>query len=58
MSPEPRAELAEHVRRVVDGFRPLSAEQRDKVAALLRCDRPPAPAVPAQRKRRRQVVLT
>jgi len=32
-----RAEvLAEHVRRVVDSFPPLSAEQRDKIAALLR----------------------
>lgn len=32
-----RAEvLAEHVRKVVDGFPPLTAEQRDKIAALLR----------------------
>jgi hypothetical protein len=34
---EYRAEgLAEHVRRVVDTFPPLTAEQRDKIAALLR----------------------
>ena len=32
-----RAEvLAEHVRKVVDGWPPLTAEQRDKIAALLR----------------------
>lgn len=28
--------LEEHVRRVVDGFPPLSAEQRDQIAGLLR----------------------
>jgi|AntDryMetagUQ889_1029465.scaffolds.fasta_scaffold54699_2 hypothetical protein len=28
--------LAEHVHRVVNVFPPLSAEQRDKIAALLR----------------------
>jgi len=28
--------LAEHVRRVVDAFPPLTPEQRDRIAALLR----------------------
>lgn len=28
--------LEEHVRRVVDTFPPLTAEQRDRIAALLR----------------------
>jgi hypothetical protein len=38
-----RAEvLAEHVRKVVDAAPPLTAEQRDRIAALLR-----APATPA-----------
>ena len=32
--------LAEHVRAVVDTFPPLSAEQRDRIAALL-CPSPP-----------------
>jgi hypothetical protein len=36
------AELEEHVRRIVDDAPPLTAEQRDKIAALLR-----APATPA-----------
>jgi hypothetical protein len=30
------AEYAEHIRRLVDTFPPLSAEQRTKIAALLR----------------------
>jgi hypothetical protein len=30
------AELEEHVRRIVDGAPPLTAEQRDTIAALLR----------------------
>jgi hypothetical protein len=36
------AELEEHVRRIVDAAPPLTAEQRDRIAALLR-----APATPA-----------
>ena len=30
------ARLAEHIRKVVDGFPPLTASQRDKLAQLLR----------------------
>jgi len=30
------AGLAEHIRKVVDGFPPLTAEQRDRLAAALR----------------------
>ena len=30
------AELAEHVRRIVDTFPPLTDEQRNQIAALLR----------------------
>ena len=33
---EEAAECAEHIRRLVDTFPPLSAEQRTKIAALLR----------------------
>jgi hypothetical protein len=39
-------EYAEHVRRIVDDFPPLTAEQKDRIAALLRpvsrSDRQPA----------------
>jgi hypothetical protein len=31
------AVLAEHVRTVVDSFPPLTPEQRDRIAGLLRC---------------------
>lgn len=41
-------EYAEHVRRIVDAFPPLTAEQKDRIAALLRpiirSDRQPAAA--------------
>ncbi|GEL22751.1 hypothetical protein PSU4_17050 [Pseudonocardia sulfidoxydans NBRC 16205] len=35
------AELEDHVRRIVDGAPPLTAEQRNRIATLLRT---PAPA--------------
>lgn len=40
-------ELAEHVRRIVAAAPPLTAEQRDRIAALLR-------PVPTQQKERAQ----
>lgn len=47
-----RAEvLAEHVRKVVDTFPPLTAEQRDRIAALLR-----APATSGDRETTRSRV--
>lgn len=42
----PEYEYAEHVRRIVDDFPPLTAKQKDEIAALLRpiirSDRQPA----------------
>jgi hypothetical protein len=54
-----QAELAElaleaHIRKVVDGSPPLSAAQRDRLAALLR----PSATVPIQVERRTREVQT
>ena len=47
------AELEEHVRRIVDAAPPLTAEQRDRLAALLRApatrhDGEATPALPSK----------
>ena len=36
MNAETKERLAEHVRKVVDAAPPLTAEQRDRIAAILR----------------------
>lgn len=50
---DPAEVLAEHVRRLVDTFPPLTADQRDRLAALLRGARRPATSAHPRSARRR-----